>query len=462
MPHNRKKQNGLFFKSIEHETLFVVVLCVLSLGVLAISVLDSSAPTQPLAISTAQAANAITAAPLTAGGFYNYTGPGNLSIRTAAITIKANSLALIWVAQANGTDGSPVLTSSGRTWVQIGTSSPGLRRLSLYRSMEPVDTFGPITINAPRTWLTWSAVEYANVDTSGLYGSGAIAQSAVANFATAGVALTTLGNVSLAEQSFPGSATAGGFMAGSRPFFAGNGYTLTGNLSCVSNLCMQPEFRNDFASVVNMTWPSAAHWIATAAELKPVDSTLCGNGFVDGYEECDDGNTVSCDSCSVSCQAEVFQTGYQDLDIDSYGNVLVSQNSYCLLAGYVSNNADCDDSLSTGPMANPGLSENILAANCNDSIDNDCDGAVDLADSGCTATSVQYVIGNLTLSCNSVCAGAGKACNLNMTNAQANTLPSCSRAGQDAKRYSDNVCGDLHDGCTTARTIAGERSCACQ
>src|SRR5438552_11245030 len=45
---------------------------------------------------------------------------------------------------------------------------------------------------------------------------------------------------------------------------------------------------------VAVTLVSAA--LATAA--------TCGNGVVEGTEECDDGNTVSGDGCSASCQLE--------------------------------------------------------------------------------------------------------------------------------------------------------------
>src|SRR5437773_8929080 len=34
------------------------------------------------------------------------------------------------------------------------------------------------------------------------------------------------------------------------------------------------------------------------------DSLTCGNGVVEGTEECDDGNTTSGDGCSATCQLE--------------------------------------------------------------------------------------------------------------------------------------------------------------
>ncbi len=414
----------------------------------------------------------ITATPIAKGTFPGLQNgsTANVTITTGNMTIPANRLALLWVGQANGYLGPPILADPSRTWVPVGTTFI-MRSLTLFRSMEPVDTTSATSITAPATQIVWSVVGYSNVDTSGVHGSGAIAQSVARKYADAGVGLSRTANVSLAESIEVGSATVGGFLThwNARPLIVGNGYSFTGNASCYV-LCVQPEFRSDFARVVNMTWSGdLAHWLVAAVELRSAVASppsVCGNGIVEGYEQCDDGNSNPCDGCNSFCQPEVLQARYQDLDSDAFGNSSLSMNSFCLPNGYVNNNADCDDSLSTGQQVNPSLVENIQAANCNDSLDNDCDGTVDLTDSGCvaggTGNIIQYVIGSLNQSCNNVCVGAGKACNLSMTNAPANTLPSCSNVGQDVKRFSDNVCGNVLDGCTTVRTIAGNRSCACQ
>jgi cysteine-rich repeat protein len=53
---------------------------------------------------------------------------------------------------------------------------------------------------------------------------------------------------------------------------------------------------------------------AANAGLYALDATLtpaaCGNGIVDGGEECDDGNTVSGDACSSTCKAEPVTEAY--------------------------------------------------------------------------------------------------------------------------------------------------------
>jgi len=43
----------------------------------------------------------------------------------------------------------------------------------------------------------------------------------------------------------------------------------------------------------------------TTTPPPPPPATVCGNGIVEGAEQCDDGNTVSGDGCDASCQTEV-------------------------------------------------------------------------------------------------------------------------------------------------------------
>ena len=394
----------------------------------------------------------------------SFLGSGTGST-TTSISVNANNLALIWVGQGDGTLGPPTLTDPKRTWVQVITNTAGLRRITLFRSMVPQDTAGEVSISGSASNLTWSIVSYNNVDTSGTNGSGSIVQFGARNYKDAGVGLTSSGDITLADSTEASSAVVGGFFMhwNARPLIAGPGFTLSGSAGCYV-LCVQPEFRNDFTKLVNMSWSNSSHWLVIAAELKAMDlsGAVCGNGFIEGNEQCDDSNTASCDGCSASCQNESQQTLYQDLDIDTYGNTLLSQNSYCPVAGFVSNNMDCDDSLATGTLSSPSIVESTSASNCTDSLDNDCDGKVDSADSGCIVSSITYVVGSLTSSCTTICSGAGKTCNLIETNANTNTLPSCLVQGQDVKRFSDNVCGNVQDGCSTTRSIAGERSCACQ
>jgi hypothetical protein len=72
---------------------------------------------------------------------------------------------------------------------------------------------------------------------------------------------------------------------------------------------------------------------------------------------------------------------YRDSDIDGFGDPTIDMTACDQPAGYVSDNTDCDD---TSGAVNPGARE--ASKNdpvCSDAIDNDCDGAIDEADSGC-------------------------------------------------------------------------------
>lgn len=138
----------------------------------------------------------------------------------------------------------------------------------------------------------------------------------------------------------------------------------------------------------------------------------CGNGTVEGVEECDDGNTDSNDGCSALCattvdndsdgyyddvdcddtddtinpgeeeicgdagsvdedcdgQAVEFYVWYEDSDSDDYGNLSSTDNDCDQPTGYVSESGDCNDSNSA---INPDATE------VEDGVDNDCDGTTD-------------------------------------------------------------------------------------
>lgn len=118
--------------------------------------------------------------------------------------------------------------------------------------------------------------------------------------------------------------------------------------------------------------------------------TLCGNGTLDGSETCDDGNTVSCDGCSASCQLETPKSWYPDSDGDSYGRANVSaESAFCAPAGRVANNTDCNDASAS---VHPGATDI-----CGDGIDQNCDG-IDPACSAApfTATGETPVSGTVT------------------------------------------------------------------
>ena len=127
------------------------------------------------------------------------------------------------------------------------------------------------------------------------------------------------------------------------------------------------------------------------SDVDDADFDCCEDGDVDGYEDeacggtdcddadadinpgvdevgdglCDDGIDQDCDGvdCTLVCNDE---------DGDGYGDPASPGCDYP--------EADCDDS---DADVNPGVEENEDAGNCEDGVDNDCDGLIDDDESGC-------------------------------------------------------------------------------
>jgi hypothetical protein len=95
----------------------------------------------------------------------------------------------------------------------------------------------------------------------------------------------------------------------------------------------------------------------------------------DGVDNDCDGHT---DDGDDSVDPESFGQWYQDLDGDGYGDAAVDLYACDPAEGYVAASGDCDDSEAN---ASPDLVEV-----CDDSIDNDCDGASDCTDEACAET----------------------------------------------------------------------------
>jgi cysteine-rich repeat protein len=89
--------------------------------------------------------------------------------------------------------------------------------------------------------------------------------------------------------------------------------------------------------------------------------TLCGNGTLDPGEQCDDNNTQDGDCCSSTCQYE--QSG-----------------SPCADDGDSCTADTCDGA---GTCTHPVVVESKPCNTCNDNLDNDSDGRIDLEDTNC-------------------------------------------------------------------------------
>jgi cysteine-rich repeat protein len=85
----------------------------------------------------------------------------------------------------------------------------------------------------------------------------------------------------------------------------------------------------------------------------------CGNGVVDGAEQCDDGDQIDGDGCDSNCTNTAC------------GN------------GIVTAGEQCDDG---GQFAGDGCEGNCQLPQCSNGVDDDQDGNVDAADTGCVNT----------------------------------------------------------------------------
>ncbi len=211
---------------------------------------------------------AIAARPLTNGSIQN--ADGEAAAVTAPVTIGAGKLALAWVAQSDGAGGVPTVTDSLRQWEVVASTVATSQRLTLYRSMGANETYGAVTITpSSATALTWTLVEYSNVNAGGTNGAGAIAQFESTNFKASGVGMTTYARSVLTPAHASGSATVSGFAVDStaRSPKPGKGFAFTGDRSC-SVVCAQAEFKGKFARLADLSWTNDSYWLVITAELK--------------------------------------------------------------------------------------------------------------------------------------------------------------------------------------------------
>jgi len=148
---------------------------------------------------------------------------------------------------------------------------------------------------------------------------------------------------------------------------------------------------------VGSTWYQDAdrdgHGLAGTAQ------TACAQpaGYVASSDDCNDANnkaypgaTEVCDDVDNNCDSAVDEgfnkTWYIDYDEDSYGKSRVSLQSCSQPLGFVKDGGDCDD---LNAAIHPS------AAEVCDTIDNDCDGAVDDADPSVTAQTTWYADADL-------------------------------------------------------------------
>jgi cysteine-rich repeat protein len=121
-------------------------------------------------------------------------------------------------------------------------------------------------------------------------------------------------------------------------------------------------------TAANVICGETSHLSQFTVGTRVTASGVCGNGFVDAGEQCDDGNTVSGDCCSATCQAE-------DLGSTTCGVGACSRTVQNCVSGVPQ----------TCTAGTPGVEGPPGSPSCSNGIDDDCDGATDASDPGCQA-----------------------------------------------------------------------------
>ena len=214
--------------------------------------------------------------------------------------------------------------------------------------------------------------------------------------------------------------------------------------SCVVNGCTIPTACNysaiatvnDGSCILPITYYADADVDGFGNPLISQSSCSVPVGYVTNSTDCNDNNanvrptaTEICNTFDDNCNGQInegitFTTYYADADGDGFGNPSASQSSCVTLAGYVTNNTDCNDASS---LIKPTAIEicNAVDDNCNGQIneglvfvnyylDSDFDGyGAGTAQSSCIPLGNSYVTNNLD--CNNANAairpGATETCN---------------------------------------------------
>ncbi|MBM3943615.1 MAG: hypothetical protein FJ316_12030 [SAR202 cluster bacterium] len=179
---------------------------------------------------------------------------------TPAFRIPANHLALIWVACDHYEDtGDPTgMTDSARTWTKLISRNVPKKGMTLWQSLEPVETNTPITVtHSTITRCNWVANYYSATRVAQVVGT------------TSQGAETTTGTLTFAEPGSSG-AVAAAFIRGARPAStasAGPGFTLVGTEVVGVELVNRSEFSPQYQAVASMNWSSPSAWLGIAVEI---------------------------------------------------------------------------------------------------------------------------------------------------------------------------------------------------
>ena len=122
---------------------------------------------------------------------------------------------------------------------------------------------------------------------------------------------------------------------------------------------------------------------------------VCGNGVPESHEECDDGNRISTDSCTVECTIARCGDGYhfetaEDCDDGNNSNLDGCTNTCSLPVcgnGVLEGSESCDAGAANSDVLPDACRSTCVAAQCGDGVtdaDEACDDANLLGDDGCS------------------------------------------------------------------------------
>ncbi len=116
------------------------------------------------------------------------------------------------------------------------------------------------------------------------------------------------------------------------PLLLGLGLALStyAGLACTKGT---PTSRGPDAALPDAAQTEKGDTSSTSTESKDLSSALCGNGFQDGSETCDDGNVLNGDGCSSYCRVEFGwacpRFGQPCVQAYACGNGLLSPGEAC-------------------------------------------------------------------------------------------------------------------------------------
>lgn len=220
--------------------------------------------------------------------------------------------------------------------------------------------------------------------------------------------------------------------------------------SCVVNGCTIPTACNysaiatvnDGSCILPITYYADADGDGFGNLLAPIAACSFPAGYVTNSTDCNDNNanvrptaTEICNAFDDNCNGQINEgftniTYYVDADGDGFGNPNVSQSYCAAIAGYVTNNTDCND-------ANPLIKPTAIEI-CN-AIDDNCNGIIN--------DGVVFVDYYIDSDFDGYGAGTAQSSCIPLGNSYATNNYDCNNNNPAIKPFAIEVCNGVDDNC---------------